>query len=550
MRISSLLGGIGLVVALGFGVGTDAFALQSEPTIFTDVSINHTYQPSIDLLYDLAIVDGNPDGTYAPEREINRAEFAKLAVLAYGVYEFETPTEPCFEDVPVSEWYAPFVCTAKDLGLVKGDGGAGKIYRPSDTLNTAEILSVMNAVFEWDVSSPSFNEEWFDPLFHAAESKNILASSVLAGDLVNRGLFADIMARNIVLIDLEQERFNSYADIDTYKTTVFAMDPSECFAEEIFDEASRQCVIVCDTDEECKLKEDTVLAQLEEISEFDYSGVTPGQSDAEVSEGEGTVNSEGEVVETGENADGELTIISTYRIDKESIIAGVHATDQSQADLDKHMVIWQLFTRLIPANQRLDFVSFQVMTDGPSNVIAAVTQDETDPTKWVLQYDIADAFSTEEFARKDAVYTMVHEFAHVMTLRSGQVNIDPGLLTGETDADLAAENCPTYFPGEGCSLVGSYINRFNKSFWTEIEMEHRLASEGGEDAVYGFYEKYQDRFVTDYAATNVAEDMAETFTAFVLKDKPTGDSVAEQKRLFFYEFPELVKLRELIRQRV
>ncbi len=58
-----------------------------------------------------------------------------------------------------------------------------------------------------------------------------------------------------------------------------------------------------------------------------------------------------------------------------------------------------------------------------------------------------------------------------------------------------------------------------------------------------FYYKYEDQFLTDYAVTHPAEDIAESFGFFVFAEKTTGDSIAEQKILFFYQFPELVKLR-------
>ena len=56
--------------------------------------------------------------------------------------------------------------------------------------------------------------------------------------------------------------------------------------------------------------------------------------------------------------------------------------------------------------------------------------------------------------------------------------------------------------------------------------------------------------MTDYAATNPGEDIAESFTSFVMEPKPDGDTIAEEKVLFFYEYPELVQLRAEIVGRV
>ncbi|MEZ4643120.1 MAG: hypothetical protein R3E31_10390 [Chloroflexota bacterium] len=59
-----------------------------------------------------------------------------------------------------------------------------------------------------------------------------------------------------------------------------------------------------------------------------------------------------------------------------------------------------------------------------------------------------------------------------------------------------------------------------------------------------FYYDHEDWFVTDYAATNPGEDIAESFTAFILQPKPTEDTLAAEKILFFYDYPELVALRK------
>ena len=57
--------------------------------------------------------------------------------------------------------------------------------------------------------------------------------------------------------------------------------------------------------------------------------------------------------------------------------------------------------------------------------------------------------------------------------------------------------------------------------------------------------------MTEYAATNPSEDFAESFMVFVLKEKPaksTADFIhKDQKILFFYDFPELVEIRDFIR---
>ncbi|HKJ37827.1 MAG TPA: hypothetical protein VJ972_03565, partial [Anaerolineales bacterium] len=61
-----------------------------------------------------------------------------------------------------------------------------------------------------------------------------------------------------------------------------------------------------------------------------------------------------------------------------------------------------------------------------------------------------------------------------------------------------------------------------------------------------FYYKYEDQFISSYAATTLEEDIAESWSFFVLAPKPQPSSIANEKVLFFYDYPELVQLREEI----
>ncbi|MCB8921984.1 MAG: hypothetical protein H6662_10400 [Ardenticatenaceae bacterium] len=220
-----------------------------------------------------------------------------------------------------------------------------------------------------------------------------------------------------------------------------------------------------------------------------------------------------------------------------------------QDDTATHQAIWEYFSNLIPADQR-DYVSkFYIFTDGVENVYAAVEQDPDDPMKWALAVDIVDAGNQQELT-----YSLIHEFGHLLTLNDHQVDLDTDLFYQQDDEELydeTAASCPTFFPGEGCSHANSYINQFYQRFWTDLEDEYldiqAIEDEGEyEDAVYAFYERHPDQFVTDYAATNPGEDIAESWTAFVLQPRPSGSSIADQKVQFFYDYPELVQLREEI----
>jgi hypothetical protein len=107
-------------------------------------------------------------------------------------------------------------------------------------------------------------------------------------------------------------------------------------------------------------------------------------------------------------------------------------------------------------------------------------------------------------------------------------------------------------------LDEAYLNAFGNRFWTGevyeswIEVFFMVYNDpaGYRTALDEFYANHREQFVSPYAATNPREDIAESWTEFILRPKPSGTSIADQKVLFFYEFPELVQTREEIIQGV
>lgn len=218
-----------------------------------------------------------------------------------------------------------------------------------------------------------------------------------------------------------------------------------------------------------------------------------------------------------------------------------------QRDRETHTRVWKYFSTIIPAERRDFLKEYIIITDGESGIYAAVGQTENAADEWALLVDIVDTENNYQLT-----YTFIHEYAHLLTLGPDQVPPDLELFENREDSTAyfqALADCFTYFTGEGCSNPGSYMDDFYNAFWLDIYDEwNKIDFETDEEEYYekleGFYEKYQDRFVTDYAVTSPEEDIAETFSFFILAPKPAGKTIAEQKVLFFYARPELVALRE------
>lgn len=220
---------------------------------------------------------------------------------------------------------------------------------------------------------------------------------------------------------------------------------------------------------------------------------------------------------------------------------------------------WEIFATLIPPEERWMIAEYNTFTDGESNTLAAVDQTPEDLTQWIVEVDVADLEDKHAL-----LFTLVHEYAHLLTLNDTQASIDEEIYADAANLKLLetkASACSNYFTGAGCSYSDSYVNAFYNRFWVDINAEWQVIdrlqyNEDGTgyaddltpyyNALFDFYLAHQDQFVDDYATTHLAEDIAESFTYFVFSPKPTGNSIMEQKILFFYEYPELIELREEI----
>jgi hypothetical protein len=224
-----------------------------------------------------------------------------------------------------------------------------------------------------------------------------------------------------------------------------------------------------------------------------------------------------------------------------------------QRDTATQRAIWGYFTTVIPSDQRESVNQYIVFTDGREDILAAVEQDGDDPALWALDVDILDSGDQKALGA-----TLLHEFGHLLTLNTSQVATDMNVYDNPDDQqayDQAAAACPQYFVAEGCSLLDSYINNFYQRFWPDIYAQWEQINAIEDDAtrdnhLYNFYKAHRDQFVTDYAVTSPEEDIAESWMFFILDPKPAGDTIVEQKILFFYDWPELAQLRDEIISRV
>ncbi len=281
-------------------------------------------------------------------------------------------------------------------------------------------------------------------------------------------------------------------EVMVYETE--AENGDECSSYEYFDPEAKVCYYECQDSAECNNIQKEIDSELSQWADETEADKEPISEKAGESEQDLTVEYN---VKSGETL--------------------VFKTGQEKEEYRK---IWTEIADLSPDKMSDEYIeTFGIFSDAKSDTLAYV-DDQDNNGKWRVVVNIA---AHKESSLREQKATIIHELGHILTLNRGQ------LSTNESCQNLALE--------EGCANQGSYLNTFYNKFWKGFKAEAKAEFDA-------------DKFVTEYAASNVTEDAAESWAFFVMdKDAENlGDSKKEQKIKHFYSFPELVSIRQDMRK--
>lgn len=119
---------------------------------FPDVSDSHWAAPEIKLLSEQGVIVGYPDGTFKPDENVTRAEFASMAIKALGQENTRVAQPVNFADITTEHWAYDAIQKALYFDLVSMPK-EGELFRPDDSVSRAESLSVaVNALTTEQIS--------------------------------------------------------------------------------------------------------------------------------------------------------------------------------------------------------------------------------------------------------------------------------------------------------------------------------------------------------------------------------------------------------------
>jgi len=178
---------------------------------FTDVKWDTLYKDGINLLQENQIVKGYSDGSFGVNKNISRSEMLKILVESKFLIEDKQTTEldeyqnqNCFEDVNQNDWFAKYVCWAKDNQWIKGYND-GKEFRPNNPVTLVEAIKMTLKSGDLEYQETS---RWYKGVVDKASQHNLIPFDTdYFQNKLRRDQMADMIAR---LINFKNESLDDY----------------------------------------------------------------------------------------------------------------------------------------------------------------------------------------------------------------------------------------------------------------------------------------------------------------------------------------------------
>jgi hypothetical protein len=112
---------------------------------FADVQA-HWAKEAINGLGSRLVIDGTGEGSFEPDRDMTRAEFAAIIVKGLGLMRPGTGAD-IFNDVMKGSWYYDAVAIAHEYGIV--DGYEDGTFKPMETISREQAMTMTARAMKW-----------------------------------------------------------------------------------------------------------------------------------------------------------------------------------------------------------------------------------------------------------------------------------------------------------------------------------------------------------------------------------------------------------------
>ena len=125
---------------------------------YPDVDESYWAYPQINMLTEKGVIIGYPDGTFKPDANVTRAEFAAMAIRALGQEHTQVVQPVHFTDINEEHWAYSDIQKALYFDLISCDKN-GELFRPDDSVSRAESLTVAVNALTTETITPAKAKE-------------------------------------------------------------------------------------------------------------------------------------------------------------------------------------------------------------------------------------------------------------------------------------------------------------------------------------------------------------------------------------------------------
>lgn len=101
---------------------------------------------SVNYLVDKQVISGMPDGTFAPDGTLTRAQAATIMTKVLGLQVNEN-AKPSFKDAQ-NHWATPYIAAAEKAGFIAGEGNG--IFNPDGQVTRAAMAAMLVNTYKLD----------------------------------------------------------------------------------------------------------------------------------------------------------------------------------------------------------------------------------------------------------------------------------------------------------------------------------------------------------------------------------------------------------------
>lgn len=153
---------------------------------FSDVPANYWAQPFIQALAQRNIVTGFADGTFKPDRPVERAEFAAMLQKAFNQNQVRQLSAGGFKDVPSDYWAAAAIESAYETGFM--DGYPSSLFQPNQEIPKVQAIAALASGLNLNASGSAINivsNYYTDPVAIPTYAVDEVAAATQANVVVN-----------------------------------------------------------------------------------------------------------------------------------------------------------------------------------------------------------------------------------------------------------------------------------------------------------------------------------------------------------------------------